>query len=196
MKLGEEFVGVFLAHYASKYYDPAKAREYYLRTRELKGEQSTSELTVKNGKKVNRERTDQRKQAWAYAKNQIGEAKKADLKSISEERKAVVQKARENAGVRREEIRGKLENLISLLTDRRTQTTESIDAEEASEMDAVEARREARAERIRAAAERKIGAVPPVPDEVRGPARERLVAARAKKIAKINGDASSDIAVS
>lgn len=26
----------YLAHYASKYYDPVKAHEYYLRTRELK----------------------------------------------------------------------------------------------------------------------------------------------------------------
>lgn len=33
-----------LAHYASKYYDPVKAHEYYLRTRELKGRTSTSGL--------------------------------------------------------------------------------------------------------------------------------------------------------
>lgn len=33
-----------LAHYASKYYDPVKAREYYLRTRELKGRQPGSPL--------------------------------------------------------------------------------------------------------------------------------------------------------
>lgn len=33
-----------LAHYASKYYDPVKAHEYYLRTRELKGRTSTGGL--------------------------------------------------------------------------------------------------------------------------------------------------------
>lgn len=33
-----------LMHYASKYYDPEKAHEYYLKTRELKGRRSTSQL--------------------------------------------------------------------------------------------------------------------------------------------------------
>lgn len=31
-----------LMHYASKYYDPVKAHEYYMRTRELKGRSSSS----------------------------------------------------------------------------------------------------------------------------------------------------------
>lgn len=35
---------MYLIHYASKYYDPVKAHEYYLKTRELKGRQSTSSL--------------------------------------------------------------------------------------------------------------------------------------------------------
>ena len=38
-----------LVHYASKYYDPQKAHEYYMRTRELNG-RSTSTLTD-DGKK-------------------------------------------------------------------------------------------------------------------------------------------------
>lgn len=38
----------FLAHYASEYYDPVKAREYYLRTRKLKGRDALS----KNQSKV------------------------------------------------------------------------------------------------------------------------------------------------
>ena len=33
-----------LMHYASKYYDPVKAHEYYLKTRELKGRRSVSQL--------------------------------------------------------------------------------------------------------------------------------------------------------
>ena len=31
-----------LRHYASPYYDPQKAHEYYMRTRELKGRSTTS----------------------------------------------------------------------------------------------------------------------------------------------------------
>ena len=34
----------FLQHYASQYYDPVKAHEYYMRNRELKGRRSTSDL--------------------------------------------------------------------------------------------------------------------------------------------------------
>lgn len=33
-----------LQHYASPYYDPVKAHEYYMRTRELKGRRSTTKL--------------------------------------------------------------------------------------------------------------------------------------------------------
>lgn len=195
MSRGKEYVESFLAHYASEYYDPAKAREYYLRTRELKGQQNASDLTVKNGKKVNRERTDERKQAWAYAKNQIGENKKADLKAISEERKQIVDHARETSQARREEISNKLSNLLKLLTDQRSSDADSISADEEAELDQVEKRRADKTRKIRQEAEKKVDAIPAVPDGVVGPQRERLVAARNKKIARITGDAAREIGV-
>ena len=34
-----------LQHYASPYYDPQKAHEYYMRTRELKGRRSATKLS-------------------------------------------------------------------------------------------------------------------------------------------------------
>ena len=36
-----------LTHYASKYYDPVKAHEYYMRTRKLKGRQTAAPQTAK-----------------------------------------------------------------------------------------------------------------------------------------------------
>ena len=39
-----------LQHYASPYYDPVKAHEYYMRTRELKGRRSTMKLTMRERK--------------------------------------------------------------------------------------------------------------------------------------------------
>ena len=42
----------FLLHYASKYYDPVKAHEYYMKNRELKGRRSSSKLN------------DEGKEAW------------------------------------------------------------------------------------------------------------------------------------
>lgn len=45
-----------LQHYASPYYDPVKAHEYYMRTRELKGRRSATKLN------------DEGKKVWAYTK--------------------------------------------------------------------------------------------------------------------------------
>lgn len=44
-----------LRHYASPYYDPEKAHEYYMRTRELKGRSTTS-------------LNDEGKKIWSYTK--------------------------------------------------------------------------------------------------------------------------------
>ena len=185
----DAFVGDFLAHYASEYYDPAKAREYYLRTRELKGKQSTSELTRKGDKGGNERRT----QAWSYAKNQISEAKKGSLEALSAKRKEVVDRARDNAQARREEISAKLTDLIKFLTKQKSDDAEAIDAAEEAEFAKVEEERAAKSRKIREDAQRAIAAIPAIPDGVRGPARERLVAARAKKIARITGNSAREI---
>jgi len=57
----------YLKHYASPYYDPVKAHEYYMRTRELKGRTSTSGLNEKG------------REAASYIKNQINEERDAKL---------------------------------------------------------------------------------------------------------------------
>ena len=56
-----------LQHYASPYYDPQKAHEYYMRTRELKGRRSATKLS------------DEGKKAWSYTKNEIKAEKKAQV---------------------------------------------------------------------------------------------------------------------
>jgi len=53
-----------LRHYASPYYDPEKAHEYYMRTRELKGRSTTS-------------LNDEGKKIWSYTKNNIKSEKAA-----------------------------------------------------------------------------------------------------------------------
>lgn len=56
-------------HYASKYYDPVKAHEYYMRTRQLKGRDT-------QGKTLN----DKGKQAKAYITKQVKEERDSVLK--------------------------------------------------------------------------------------------------------------------
>lgn len=210
MKPGEVFVDNFLAHYASEYYDPAKAREYYLRTRELKNKRSVSDLTVKyqeksksKGKKnkgkmvtkVNQAATDRKKQAWAYAKNQLDEEKKARTEAASARRKEVVDNARRSTQARRKEIGSKLTALLELLTNTRTKDAEALEAKEDADLAKADERRAERSRRVRENAQRAIAAIPEIPEGVRGPARERLVAARNKRIDRINGDAAREIGV-
>lgn len=187
--IGEEFVGSFLAHYASQYYDPQKAHEYYLQNRELKGKQSTSELTIKK----NKARTEKRKEAWSYAKKQIGDAKKTDLKNLSAKRKAIADQARKTADARRQEISGKLDQLLKALTSQKSADSAKIDSDEKAALKKLDDERAAKARKIRDDANAKIDAIPPVPDAVRGPQRKRLVDARAKRVAKISGDTARDV---
>jgi hypothetical protein len=74
----------FFKHYSSPYYDPAKAHEYYLKTRQLKG-RTTGKMS------------DAQKEAWGYTKKQI-----------TDERNLKIEQLREKATQAREEIYKKL----------------------------------------------------------------------------------------
>ena len=73
-----------LRHYASPYYDPQKAHEYYMRTRELKGRSTTS--LNDDGKKI-----------WSYTKNNIKSEKAAKVKEEQEKRDQKITELREKA---------------------------------------------------------------------------------------------------
>lgn len=59
-----------LRHYASKYYDPVKAREYYLKTRELKGRS--------DGQAISKESRQRQSEAKSYVRDQIRTQKQAE----------------------------------------------------------------------------------------------------------------------
>lgn len=93
----------YLKHYASQYYDPVKAHEYYERTKELKGRRSTSKLN------------DEGKVIWTYTKDQIKNKKKAEIESETEKKNAVIEQHREQARQTRERISKKLKALSAYL---------------------------------------------------------------------------------
>ena len=73
----EKTLGLELKHYASPYYNPVKAHEYYMKNGELKGRKSTSGLT------------DEGKEAASYVKGQLKserDKKIADSKSLMKRR--------------------------------------------------------------------------------------------------------------
>ena len=96
--------------YASKYYDPVKAHEYYLRTRELKGGKGGT--TKRSTKGLTRSKKD----TWAITKAGITDAKKFESKLASQSRANTVASARQQARARRTEIATKLKEAISKIS--------------------------------------------------------------------------------
>lgn len=114
-----------LTHYASKYYDPVKAHEYYMRTRELKGRRSSSKLT-EEGKKV-----------WSYTKKEISDNKKADVDARRSERDATIETLRANAKATRESISSNLERLREALVESTKRKREDVAKNVSAEIEKV-----------------------------------------------------------
>lgn len=94
----------FLAHYSSQYYDPAKARAYYLKNRQLKGREAAKSPEE-------RARDGRQNEAIRYANKQIGTKKTAELKKASTSQQARLEKLRQSAEEARARIVARLENL-------------------------------------------------------------------------------------
>lgn len=187
MSQAEEFVERFLAHYASDYYDPAKAHEYYLKNRELKGRQSSSDLTIKG----NKGRSEERKQAWAYAKNQISEHEKVDQKSVSETRRQAVEAARAVAEGRRNEISFQLKQLFASLIEKSGKGNQDIEVQKQTALDKLTEQTQAKLTDLKDKAFKEIDSLPKIPQGISDDRRARLVAQRDQKIAQIRGTLAS-----
>lgn len=96
----------YLAHYSSQYYDPEKARAYYLRTRELKDRKAGKGLTKE-------ERASQAKtnEAVGYVKKQIGEKRQGEVTQLRTDNAARIEKLRGNVEAARLRITQKFEAL-------------------------------------------------------------------------------------
>ena len=106
-----------LQHYASPYYDPVKAHEYYMRTRELKGRRSTTKLN------------DEGKKVWAYTKNEISGKKKEKVKEEQEKRKQKLKELNaqltEESSSRRSRVDSR-KNLIWRILEKKQKTRKSV----------------------------------------------------------------------
>lgn len=171
----------FLAHYASEYYDPAKAREYYLKNRELKGRRSGSGL-----------KSEKKKAAWEYAKDQIDVAKKADLDNARGETTNDIANVRAEATQHREAIGKYISALLKNISEKRQKESDKISDERTRKSEALSKAQKRKAERISKQAARKIASLPPIPKGITGEQRSKLVAERAKEIGKIRGEASKE----
>ena len=116
-----------LRHYASPYYDPQKAHEYYMRTRELKGRSTTS--LNDDGKKI-----------WSYTKNNIKSEKAAKVKEEQEKRDQKITELREKAEATKEQISSRLKELNEALTQNASDRKKSIDTDKDSDLEEIENR--------------------------------------------------------
>lgn len=99
-----------LTHYASPYYDPQKAHEYYERTKKLKGRKTGTSLN------------DAGKEAKTYVRTQINAKRDQDLKNavtrsakrIEERKKSAKREMYENVRKNSQELGRQLDSLISL----------------------------------------------------------------------------------
>lgn len=125
-----------LQHYASPYYDPVKAHEYYMRTRELKGRRSTTKLN------------DEGKEIWAYTKNEITSEKKEKVKEEQEKREQKIAELRAKAKATREQISAKLKELNAQLTEESSSRRSRVDSRKKSDLEDIGEEAEDQKERI------------------------------------------------
>lgn len=157
-------VAEFIRH-AAEDYDPAKAHEYYMRTRELKPRTASGLKTTA------------KKEGWQEAKEKLAAEQKATLDATSRAQEEAIAAIRSGAQAMREAIAAKLKDALSKLDD-----------SAAKELDRIAAQRSEKLQKATDAANRKIAALPPIPANVSRAKAAQLAADRRQIIAQIKGD--------
>lgn len=172
MEPHEEFINNYLSHeYSSKYYDPVKAHEYYMRTRELKGREKGSTKGL----------TKRKRETLAVSKYNINANKKSELSKISTNRKNASDMLRSSANTKRQEISNQLE-----------ETLLNISASSVNKKKQILDSRKQRLEDLKTKEKQKIYAIPAIPKNVSAARYKILAAERAEKIASIKGESASE----
>lgn len=145
----------YISHYSSPYYDPEKAHEYYMRTRELKGRKSTAGLNDEGkaaAKYVKEQLTSERKQVISDKKDEhtnINEAYKNQMQSKIDslrdklKRMSKFEKRKHRETIQnqitmlREENKSRRKELSEQLKNFRTETKELYDEKYISELDKI-----------------------------------------------------------
>lgn len=105
--LGPEDPGEFLRQYASKYYDPVKAHQYYLRTRVLTGRKPAQALSKESKQK--------QREGVQYVRKQVQTARDAELTKSAKAQTARLKALQDGAQKRRDAIVEKLQKRVEEL---------------------------------------------------------------------------------
>lgn len=104
-----------LKHYASPYYDPVKAHEYYMKNRELKGENSRKSTAGLN---------DEGKAVAQYVKNRLDTERKSKVDVHNNQTQAQIDVKKNNMD---STINAKKKNMTASIESHKTQTKEKIE---------------------------------------------------------------------
>lgn len=158
-----------IRHYSSPNYDPVKAHEYYLKTRQLVGKHSTKGFNKKQ------------REAAAFVRNQVGVKKKQQIDAAREVKKSSIEEVRAQAHQLRMDISEKLRAFSAALSKERSQESLQITKDSREQRHQIQAKLDA-----------DIAAIPEVPKNLPKAQREKLLADRAEKIQKLRDKAGLD----
>lgn len=150
--------------YASQYYDPVKAHEYYERTKKLKG-RSTSGMS------------EEQRKTWGFVKGNILSEKKQKREDLNEASRSETEELRNEAAAVRERIAEKLKKWISEIT-----------GEASYEKQTLSKAAKLQKEEIQAEKQRKLEAIPEIPKTASPEQKERMRLSNAQERADINNE--------
>lgn len=99
-----------IAHYASPYYDPEKAHEYYMKNRKLKGRSSSGSDTTSNTRSTSK-LNDSGKAVWKQVQGNIKAEKKSVKENLNAQRDAQIEALKHKTEQSQEKIFAKLEKI-------------------------------------------------------------------------------------
>jgi hypothetical protein len=169
-------------HYASPYYDPVKAHEYYMRTRELKGRRSMSKMS------------EGQKEAWTYVKDQVATEKKQKNAENQAATKVEIDGLRSEASSARERITAKLKKLLARISKTASSSKGRVTASSKVSKAKITETAEARREQVRREKESRVNAIPKIPKTASPEQKDRLREQNAKTKAAINAETKAKLA--
>lgn len=130
--------------YASKYYDPAKAHEYYMQHRQLKGRKKaqTPEEKAKAARKSTKTLNDQGKAVAKQVKEAINEERKAAYKQITQAVSAKIKELRNQwkaEGLSPEEIKARADEIRAEAKEQKKQIKALFEEKYLQELDKIKA---------------------------------------------------------
>ena len=162
-----------LMHYASPYYDPIKAHEYYEQHKQLKG-RPTGRLT------------DEGKQVWKATKINIDQAKKRDNDEARLVKLSSVQQFQNKAKEQRNMVQSKLTNLLNAINAKYKTDTQALTETQKHQIEVNNRIKQQKSEDLKNKKAREIEALKEDTSDMDADEREEYYENRKQKMSKIS----------